>query len=146
MAFQKLRFCHCRGAPRIDCNKAFFLLAGNVLLSIHSHRVLQYVTLRSTRNDDVPEASASDMVHEFLLRKTQMSSPLISGGSIKSRPLPNITPAIADCRYKVPLTPRLHGSFIINVIYQLCQVKLITYLTPVSCDTAFELLWLNWCK
>ena len=90
--------------------------------------------------------SRPDMVHEFLLRKTQMSSPLISGGSIKSRPLPNITPAIADCRYKVPLTPRLHGYFIINVIYQLCQVKLITYLTPVSYDTAFELLWLNWCK
>ena len=61
------------------------------------------------------------MVHEFLLRKTQMSSPLIPGCSINYCPLPNITPAIADCRYKVPLTPRLHGSFIIYVLYYLCQ-------------------------
>ena len=61
------------------------------------------------------------MVHEFLLRKTQMSSPLISGGSIKSRPLPNITPAIADCRFKVPLLPRLHGISIILVTYACCQ-------------------------
>ena len=66
MAFQKLRFCHCRGAPRIDCNKAFFLLAGNVLLPIYSHRVLQYVTLRLTRNDGVPEASASVTVAVLL--------------------------------------------------------------------------------
>ena len=51
MTFQKLRFCHCRGAPRIDCNKAFFLLAGNVLLSVHSHRYSRKNTVRSASND-----------------------------------------------------------------------------------------------
>lgn len=40
-----------------------------------------------------------------------MSSPLIPGCSINYCPLPNITPAIADCRYRAPLPPRLHGNF-----------------------------------
>ena len=68
-----------------------------------------------------------------------MSSPLISGGSIKSRPLPNITPAIADCRFKVPLLPRLHGISIILVTYACCQgVKHFPISLPNCC------LWSLW--
>ena len=63
------------------------------------------------------------MVHEFLLRKTQMSTPLISGYSINNCPLPNITPAIADFRYKVPLLPRLRGLKYYTHIIPLCQVS-----------------------
>ena len=43
-------------------------------------------------------------------RKTQASTPLFKGSSAKPCPLRNITPAIADCRFKVPLTPRLHET------------------------------------
>ena len=50
-----------------------------------------------------------------------MSTPLTPGCSINISPLPNITPAIADCRFKVPLLPRLHGISIILVTYACCQ-------------------------
>ena len=53
--------------------------------------------------------SCPDTVRRHILRETQTSSPLIEGGYINADPLPIITPTIADCRYKAPLTPRLHG-------------------------------------
>ena len=62
-----------------------------------------------------------DMVRGFPSWKTQMSTPLTPGCSINISPLPNITPAIADCRFKVPLLPRLHGISIILVTYACCQ-------------------------
>ena len=52
--------------------------------------------------------SRPDTVHRFPPRKTQVSTPLNKGSSTRMSPLRNITPTIADCRYKVPLTPRLH--------------------------------------
>ena len=68
-----------------------------------------------------------------------MSSPLIPGCSINYCPLPNITPAIADCRYKVPLLPRLHGISIILVTYACCQgVKHFPISLPNCC------LWSLW--
>ena len=56
--------------------------------------------------------SCPDTVHRFLLRKTQTSTPLIEGSSTGYKPRIGITPAVADCRYRAPLSPRLHGSFI----------------------------------
>lgn len=54
--------------------------------------------------------SRPDMVHRFLLRKTRTSTPLIPGSPSVGFPRKDITPAIADCRYRAPLTPRLHGN------------------------------------
>ena len=62
-----------------------------------------------------------DTVHGVPSRKTQTSTPLSKGSSAKTSPLRNITPAIADCRFKVPLLPRLHGISIILVTYACCQ-------------------------
>ena len=52
-----------------------------------------------------------DTVHRGLLRKTQTSTPLIKGSFTVCNPRQDITPAIADCRYRTPLTPRLCGNF-----------------------------------
>ena len=60
--------------------------------------------------------SRPDTVHRFPSRKTQASTPLIKGSSTNRCPQRNITPAIADCRYKVPLTPRLHESLFYRVL------------------------------
>ena len=48
-----------------------------------------------------------DTVHRVLLRKTQTSTPLIEGSSTRRSPQIGITPAVADCRYRAPLSPRL---------------------------------------
>jgi len=53
--------------------------------------------------------SCPDTVHGFLLRETRTSAPLIKGSSAKYKPQIGITPAVADCRYRAPLTPRLRG-------------------------------------
>ena len=54
--------------------------------------------------------SCPDTVHRFLLRKTQTSTPLIKGCSARYKPQIGITPAVADCRYRAPLSPRLRIS------------------------------------
>ncbi len=56
--------------------------------------------------------SRPDTVHEFPLRKTRASTPLIRGGPTKKHPRQDITPAVADCRYRAPLSPRLRGNFL----------------------------------
>ena len=61
--------------------------------------------------------SCPDTVRRHILRKTQTSSPLIKGCYTNADPPPSITPTIADCRYKAPLTPRLHGHFILPFLY-----------------------------
>ena len=53
--------------------------------------------------------SCPDTVHRVLLRKTQTSTPLIKGSSTRYKPQIGITPAVADCRYRAPLSPRLRG-------------------------------------
>ena len=53
--------------------------------------------------------SRPDTVHRVPSRETQTSTSLSGGSPADCRPLRNITPAIADCRFKVPLPPRLHG-------------------------------------
>ena len=40
----------------------------------------------------------------------EVSTPLSRGSLTRIRPRHSITPTIADCRYRVPLTPRLHVS------------------------------------
>ena len=59
--------------------------------------------------------SRPDTVHRFPSRKTRTSTSLIGGSSASFRPLHNITPAIADCRFKVPLPPRLHESIFYRI-------------------------------
>ena len=51
--------------------------------------------------------SCPDTVHRFLLRKTQTSTPLIEGSATGYKPRIGITPAVADCGYRAPLSPRL---------------------------------------
>ena len=57
--------------------------------------------------------SRPDTVRRFLLRKTQISTPLAKGSSINFAPRQNITLTIADCQYREPLTPRLPGVLIL---------------------------------
>lgn len=54
--------------------------------------------------------SRPDTVHRASSRETHPSTPLIRGSATNLSPRHNITPAIADCRCRVPLTPRLHVS------------------------------------
>ena len=58
--------------------------------------------------------SCPDTVHRVLLRRTQTSTPLMKGCSAEKRPRFGITPAVADCRYRAPLSPRLHGIYYNN--------------------------------
>ena len=53
--------------------------------------------------------SCPDTVQRFPLRKTKASTPLTKGSSTRKHPRQDITPAIADCRFRAPLTPRLYG-------------------------------------
>ncbi len=65
--------------------------------------------------------SRPDTVHGFLLRKTQTSTSLIRGSFTAVRPRFGITPARADCRYRAPLSPRLHGLFNYTGFLAACQ-------------------------
>jgi len=51
-----------------------------------------------------------DSVHRFLLRKTQTSMLLTKGCMLFQSPRQDITPTVADCGYRAPLTPRLCGN------------------------------------
>ena len=53
--------------------------------------------------------SHPDTVHGFSLRKTQTSTPLLKGSYASAGPRYSITATRADCGYRAPLTPRLHG-------------------------------------
>ena len=59
--------------------------------------------------------SQPDTVRRHPLRKTQTSTPLIKGSHTGTSPKPDITPAIADFRYRGPLIPRLHG--LISILF-----------------------------
>lgn len=58
--------------------------------------------------------SRPDTVHRFPLRRTQTSAPLNKGSSTSMSPRIGITPAVADCRFRAPLSPRLRGMFNIH--------------------------------
>ena len=78
--------------------------------------------------------SCPDTVHRFLLRKTQTSTSLIEGSSAKRSPQIGITPAVADCRYRAPLSPRLHGVYSIAVFKWLVNITFskIFLLSPLG--------------
>ena len=61
--------------------------------------------------------SCPDTVRKFPLRETQTSTSLTTGGSESDAPRHIITPAVADCRYRAPLSPRLHGTISILVLH-----------------------------
>ena len=67
--------------------------------------------------------SCPDTVHRFLLRKTQTSTPLIEGSSTSNTPRIGITPAVADCRYRAPLSPRLRTVDYIEFLIRCQAVK-----------------------
>ena len=67
--------------------------------------------------------SCPDTVHGFLLRKTQTSTPLMKGSSARYIPRIGITPAVADCRYRAPLSPRLRGLYTIPEIIPFVKRK-----------------------
>ena len=84
--------------------------------------------------------SCPDTVQRFPLRKTRTSSPLTRGSFTAKHPRPNITPAIADCRYRAPLTPRLCGLIQYTWLKQICQgsifyvnLKFFTDFLPPAC-------------
>ena len=60
--------------------------------------------------------SCPDTVHRHPLRETQTSSLLTQGFCTDLNPPVGITPAIADCRYRAPLTPRLHGLLSVYIV------------------------------
>ena len=76
--------------------------------------------------------SCPDTVHRFLLHETQTSSPLIKGSSAAKDPQIRITPAIADCRYRAPLSPRLRGltNYIVNPDF--CQEGIKLFSTALA--------------
>ncbi len=82
--------------------------------------------------------SRPDTVHGFLLRKTQTSTSLIGGCSATVHPRIGITPAVADCRYRAPLTPRLHGNVIPLDIGLMALSKYTDF--PLFCQDAGSLL------
>ena len=70
--------------------------------------------------------SRPDTVHRFPSRETQLSTSLTKGSSTNQSPLRNITPAVADCRYKVPLTPRLHGLSFYSIFEKMSRGTILT--------------------
>ena len=60
--------------------------------------------------------SCPDTVHGVPLRETQTSTPLTEGSSHAKGPQIGITPAVADCRYRAPLSPRLRDFMSIPVL------------------------------
>lgn len=64
--------------------------------------------------------SQPDTVHGFLLRRTQTSTPLIQGSFRSFSPGRDMTPAMADCRYRAPPPPQLHGNLM--TILNACTV------------------------
>ena len=84
--------------------------------ALASHRRFRLMLLRSR----------PDMVHGFLLRKTQISTPVCPGSDYMQCPKQNITPAIADFRYREPLLPRLHGNVLTILIYTVMNTALFS--------------------
>ena len=66
--------------------------------------------------------SCPDTVQRFPLRKTKTSTPLTRGSFTVKHPGQNITPALAACRYRAPLTPRLCGLVKFTWKPWFCQV------------------------
>ena len=71
--------------------------------------------------------SHPDTVHGFSLRKTQTSTPLIKGSYTGASPRSSITPTRADCGYRAPLTPRLHGLISILFFGRFVNRRPMTY-------------------
>ena len=66
--------------------------------------------------------SCPDMVQRVPLRETKTSAPLTRGSFTRKYPRQNITPAVADCRYRAPLSPRLCGPVKYTWTGAFCQV------------------------
>ena len=69
--------------------------------------------------------SQPDTVRGFLLRETQISTPLVEGSSTENSPKQTITSAIADCRKRVPLPPRLARKLYDLIIFGILDLRCI---------------------
>ena len=86
--------------------------------------------------------SQPDTIRRFSLRKDPHVNTTFPGQPYSSSPRQDITPARAVCRYRAPLSPRLHGSFINfsnNVIKYtkfpaFCQLKQVASYTITNDD------------
>ena len=67
--------------------------------------------------------SCPDMVQRVPLRETKTSAPLTRGSFTRKYPRQNNTPAVADCRYRAPLSPRLCGPVKYTWMTTICQVS-----------------------
>ena len=64
--------------------------------------------------------SPPDMVHSLLLRRTHPSTQATAVQATQTQPFTaELAPAIADCRYKEPLLPRLVWSYLTFGFYLL---------------------------
>ena len=79
--------------------------------------------------------SRPDTVHGFLLRKTRTSTSLIRGSSTALHPRFGITPAVADCRYRAPLSPRL-----VRPCYKPARLNKVWYLVQLGVNEISQLL------
>ena len=87
--------------------------------------------------------SRPDTVHGFPSRKTQISTPLVEGSSTENSPKQTITSAIADCRNRVPLPPRLARKLYDLIIFGIFlqdaySIILNTFLLVNSYSYLFE--------
>ena len=87
--------------------------------------------------------SQPDTVHRHPLRETQTSTPLIEGSHKGAGPRPDITPAIADFRYRRPLLSRLHGLFSIPFFRVVCQSPCCRFSCPFFSSAAALLCFLS---
>ncbi len=75
--------------------------------------------------------SRPDKVHGNMLHETGLSSPLTNTGYTFNTLTRIITPAIADCRFRAPLTPRLVRLWYIKEqapLYQVLNIILYIFL------------------
>ena len=73
-------------------------------------------SLRHTEKDCLMLlGSPPDMVHSILLRRTHPSTQITAVQTTQTQPFTTeLAPAIADCRYKAPLTPRPAWSYFVS--------------------------------
>ena len=86
--------------------------------------------------------SCPDMVQRVPLRETKTSAPLTRGSFTRKYPRQNITPAVADCRYRAPLSPRLCGPVKYTWMATICQVsKTCPHHVISMIPTSFYQVW-----
>ncbi len=79
--------------------------------------------------------SQPDTVHKPLPYKTGISTPQSKVNFHNKYPKQDITPTVADCRYRAPLSPRLCGHLIISHICKKVKTESIARFLYLWCAT-----------